>query len=266
MVLGHGNDARVLQRVINYFDDPEIDFYIHWDLKYNLPKLKSYQSHITFTPRIKVHWGTSTQVYAEQQLLKSVWNSKIKYEYIHLISSMDIPLMTKQYFKGYFKKDLYLGFSPINENDNQRLSFYYPIDQLNIREHKRFIQFIKALNIVLHINRLKKRDIVPMKGPNWFSIRSTFLPIILGYSSMDIFKHTYLSDEMYIQTILGTYRPKQLKNDNEMAARYIDWQRGKPYIFTKKDVTELRQLVNTKFAFTRKVKDPNLIDEIFGIS
>lgn len=266
MVLGYGNDARVLQKVINYFDDSEIDFYIHWDLKYNLPKLKSYQSQIVFIPRIKVYWGTSTSVYAEQKLLKSVWNSKREYEYVHLISSTDIPLMTKQYFKEYFKKDLYLGFSPLNKKDSQRLSFYYPIDQLDIREHQKIIHFIKALNIMFHINRLKNHDIVPMKGPNWFSIRSIFLPIILDYNKMDIFKHSFLSDEMYIQTILGMYRPKQLKNDNEMAARYIDWQRGKPYIFNKKDVVELKQLVNTKYAFTRKVKDPTLIDEIFNNS
>ena len=49
-----------------------------------------------------------------------------------------------------------------------------------------------------------------------------------------------------------------------MAARYIDWQRGTPYVFTKNDVPELKNVVNTKYAFARKVKDPNLINDIFG--
>lgn len=81
---------------------------------------------------------------------------------------------------------------------------------------------------------------------------------------MDIFAHSFLSDETYLQTILGDYRPKHLKDDNEMAARYIDWQRGAPYVFTKKDVSELKSVINTRYAFTRKVKDPSLVDTIFG--
>lgn len=48
-----------------------------------------------------------------------------------------------------------------------------------------------------------------------------------------------------------------------MAARYIDWKRGTPYVFTKKDIPELKEKVNTKFAFARKVEDPSLIDSIF---
>lgn len=264
MVLGSGNDAQILQKLIEHFDDPEIDFFIHWDLKYKLPRLKAKKSHISFVPRIKVYWGTSTQVFAEQKLLQSVWKSKEKYDYIHLISSTDIPLMTKQYFKCYFNKPLYLGFSPRSKEEYRRLSFYYPIDHCNIRNHKMFMHLIKAFNILLHIDRLENKNIVPMKGPNWFSIRSTFLPTILNYGHMDIFNHSFLSDETYLQTILGNYRPEHLKEDNKMAARYIDWHRGKPYVFTKEDIPELKEKVNTRFAFARKVEDPRLINGIFN--
>lgn len=264
MAMGSGNDARVLQKVINHLDDSDIDFFIHWDLKYKIPKLVSQKSHVFFTPRIKVYWGTSTQISAEKILLESVWHYKQRYDYIHLISSNDIPLMTTQYFKEFFNKDLYLGYSPRNEENTQRLSFYYPIDHFNIRDHLNLIRFIKLANTLLHVNRLKKKNIIVEKGTNWFSIRSTFLPIILSYKKMKIFKHSFLGDETFLQTILSNYRPKQLKDDNEMAARYIDWQRGKPYTFTEKDVLELKKVVNTNFAFARKVKDPNLIDEIFN--
>lgn len=264
LVLGFGSDAKVLQKVINHFDDPNIDFFIHWDLKYKIPKLVSQSSHIIFVPRTKIYWGTSSLVFAEQRLLKCAWNNARNYDYVHLISSNDIPLMTKQYFKNFFNKDLYLGFAPRNKKDDQRLSFYYPIDHLNIRGHGYLIQFIKAINLIFHINRLKGRNITPAKGVQWFSIRSKFLPSILNYKNMDIFKHTFLSDETYLQTILSDYRPEKLKNDNEMAARYIDWQRGTPYVFTKKDILELKKVVNTKYAFVRKVKDPNLLDDIFS--
>lgn len=48
-----------------------------------------------------------------------------------------------------------------------------------------------------------------------------------------------------------------------MAARYIDWKRGTPYVFGNKDLSELKNVVNTKYAFARKVNDASLVNEIF---
>lgn len=159
MVSGSGNNAEVLQKVITHLDDSDIDFFIHWDLKYKVPKLKAHNSHIIFIPRMKVYWGTSTQVYAEQKLLKNVWKSKKTYDYVHLISSSDIPLMTKEYFKTFFSKELYLGYSPESEKDNQRLSFYYPIDHLNIRKHNGFIRLIFELSSGDYLARMDADDV-----------------------------------------------------------------------------------------------------------
>lgn len=41
MVLGSGDNSEVLQKTIDHLDDPEIDFFIHWNLKYELPKLNA---------------------------------------------------------------------------------------------------------------------------------------------------------------------------------------------------------------------------------
>lgn len=102
MVMGSGYQSGVLQELINHFDDHEIDFFIHWDRKFPLPSLNSKYSKIIFIPRIKVYWGTCTQIYAKKELLKNVRAYKRKYDYVHLISSSDIPLMTKEYFKLFF--------------------------------------------------------------------------------------------------------------------------------------------------------------------
>lgn len=264
MILGSGTNFDVVQKTITHFDDSDIDFFIHWDLKYELPKFMAKKSQIYFVkPRIKVYWGTSTGIFAEQKLLKRVFLCKRKYDYIHLISSSDIPLMTKDYFKNYFKKNLYLGYMPNSEKYTRRLSFYYPIDHFSVRNKWRLIRLIEKLNILFHINRLKGFNVTLEKGPNWFSMRSSFLPLILKYKNMNIFKHSFLGDELYIQTILSSYRPEVLKNDNEMAARYIDWKRGNPYTFTKSDLTELKKQIDTKFAFARKVNDASLIDSLF---
>lgn len=92
--------------------------------------------------------GTSTLVFAEQRLLESVWQAKNHYDYVHLISSSEIPLMTKEYFKMFFTKDLYIGYSPRNKKVDRRLSFYYPIDHLNIRNRVNLLRVIKAINML----------------------------------------------------------------------------------------------------------------------
>ena len=57
---------------------------------------------------------------------------------------------------------------------------------------------------------------------------------------------------------------KNVNNDNAQAARYIDWKRGTPYIFSAKDIEELKKVKNTKYAFARKVTDSNIIKNVFN--
>ena len=68
-----------------------------------------------------------------------------------------------------------------------------------------------------------------------------------------------------VQTILGRFEAQVPKNnnDNYQAARYIDWNRGTPYVFTSKDIKELKSKVNTKYAFARKVYDSSIVSFIF---
>ena len=61
---------------------------------------------------------------------------------------------------------------------------------------------------------------------------------------MEIFNHTFLSDETFVQTVLYKYKPQNINcDDNTMAARYIDWKRGKPYVFGNKDLSELKKVL-----------------------
>ena len=123
----------------------------------------------------------------------------------------------------------------------------------------------KRGNIIFKINRVKYYpEIRFKKGPQWFSIKSKYVSEILNFNN-SIFMHGYCADELFVQTILGRFEAQEPKNDNDnfQAARYIDWNRGTPYVFTSKDVDELRSKVNTQFAFARKVSDPSIVDAIF---
>nr|WP_278769565.1 beta-1,6-N-acetylglucosaminyltransferase [Limosilactobacillus mucosae] len=129
MVLGHGEDASILQKTIDLLDCDNIDFFIHWDRKYKQPSLCSKCSKVYMIKKpILVSWGTDSQVLAEKKLFQSVIDEG-GYDYVHLISSVDMPLMTKD----YFDKDVYLGFSNVNKSICHRISWYYPFGKINPR-------------------------------------------------------------------------------------------------------------------------------------
>lgn len=265
-VIGYGENAAVLQKTINILDDNDIDFFIHWDSKYKLPKLYSNHSHIYFIKnRISVKWGSFTQIKAELLLLKLVENRNI-YDYVHLISSNDIPLMTPTYFKKFFNHEVYIGFDKkfTQKEAIKRVGYYYP-SNIDFRKHKFIRKFLICENKYFKINRLRNHPNLKIeKGPNWFSIKTKYINEILN-SNIKIFEHSYCADELFIQTILQRFKSYQIKSedDNKQAVRYIDWHRGGPYIFTINDVAELKSKVNTKYAFARKIKNPQIINSIF---
>lgn len=267
MVIGHG-DKQVLQETINLMDDKDIDFFIHWDKKFPMPKLHSKNSKIYFINRIRLFWGTDTQVIVEHNLLLAVYESGINYDYVHLISSSDIPLMTKEYFKSYFSADVYIAFvDNVTDEIRNRIQWYYPFKHVNVRSRVGAWCILKPVllfNRIFKIRRMQNSKII-QKGANWFSVRGTLVKEIVLFKDFKIFLHSYLADELYIQTILHRYKPQKCaENDNEMALRYIDWNRGGPYTFNIDDTRELSELVNTKYAFARKVTDPRIMKKIFS--
>lgn len=266
-VIGFGNNADVLQKTINILDDPNIDFFVHWDARYKMPSLYSKFSTIYYIKeRISVKWGGQSLVRVTLMLLKLV-QIHSPYDYVHLISCNDIPLMTKDYFTNYFKNEAYIGFdNQMSDNElKRRIGFYY-LGNIDFRKDKLITKLENLGNQLLNINRIKNHpEIEFKKGPQWFSIKSKYISEILNFNN-SIFMHGCCTDEIFIQTILGRFEDKEIqyKNDNYQAARYIDWKRGAPYVFTIKDVNELRSKVNTKFAFARKVTDPSIVDAVFN--
>ena len=265
MVIGYGKHADVLQKTINILDDYEIDFFIHWDKRYNLPKLKAYESKIFFvSDRIAVKWGSGTLVKATIKLMEAV-DEKKEYDYVHLISSNDMPLMTVDYFKTFFVKNAYLGFANVDSKIlANRLKYYYP-NNIDFRKYGKLALIIKYLNKMIGINRLRGKNLKIEKGPEWFSFEEKYIKEILS-KNLNMFLNAYCADELMVQTALSKLKTSKYKiiNDCEQAARYIDWKRGGPYVFNTGDANELIDAVNTHYAFARKVNDSKLIDLVFN--
>ena len=77
-------------------------------------------------------------------LMEAIFN-KGGYDYIHLISSSDILLMTKSYFKQYFRNPLYVGYVKDSSAEEYRLFYYFPFHNMNVRGKKIYIGTIKKL-------------------------------------------------------------------------------------------------------------------------
>lgn len=267
-IIGYGDKAEIVQKTINVLDDKDIAFFIHWDARYKLPSLKSKYSAISFVKnRIPVKWGGASQIQATLLLLRLVIKNNI-YDYVHLISCNDIPLMTRSYFKNYFKADTYIGFNKkfTKKDVMLRIGYYYP-NNVDFRKHKNIRRLYRFASSLLRINRLKKYPNISFKkGPQWFSIKTEYLNEILDFNN-SIFMHGFCADELFIQMILNRFETQQInsKDDNAQALRYIDWHRGGPYVFTINDVDELKKNLNTNYAFARKVVDPEVIDRIFNL-
>ncbi|WP_143437065.1 beta-1,6-N-acetylglucosaminyltransferase [Lactobacillus gallinarum] len=269
MVIGYGEEAKVLQETINILDDKDIDFFIHWDKKYTKPILRKSKSKIYYISNpISVKWGSSSLIKATIMLMEKVEKSPQCYDYAHLISSNDIPLMTKGYFKSFFTKEAYIGFSRYDKKEYgailERVKFYYP-DNIDFRKHPIIYNFCTLINKALHINRLNNYSNLHIcKGSEWFSIKADLIKDILDYKYLSNFFHGNCADEIFIPTIFSDWKNTKI-SENRQAARYIDWNRGTPYTFTLEDKNELNSKINTQYAFARKVVDPELPKCLFEL-
>lgn len=265
MVTGHGKTGNVFQRTIDLLDSHEIDFYVHWDAKYKHPKFHSQKSKIIFVKKpVKVFWGTDTQIQAEYLLMDAVAKADQEYDYVHLISAVDIPLMDKKHFLSFFEKQggghAYVDYFNVTQWDYARIRYYYPFSHINLRGSlwgSIYKRAVPPINKLFGVNRTKNRTIY--KGTNWFSIDGRYLTDILNFKDKKMFMHSYLGDELLIQTILYD----KIKDIHEASLRYIDWKRGTPYTFKATDSDELSKIVNTTYLFARKVNDPMLVDKLY---
>jgi hypothetical protein len=273
LVEGSGKDSTVLQSTISVLDDPAIDFFIHWDAKFPQPSgLYAKYSKIYFISPIKVYWGGDSQIKATIKLIKYVMHRSKKYDYLHLISSSDIPLMTPNYFKRFFTHQVYLGFDD-SKDYSWRVKYYYPHLLIEIVAKTQawwIITFWRKLQSKLGISR--NNELTIMKGCNWWSIRSDVIYKVLDYD-ISKFNYSFCGDEIFMQTILDHSFDRgnsKFISDSKQAARFTFWdlhnKSNKKKYFDLTDITSLERLVNTNFAFLRKVNDKRLAEKLFKIN
>ncbi len=281
LIIAHSNEY-ILERLLKMLDNGQNDIFLHIDkksTKLKPEKIKTYvaKSRLFFVKPMSVFWGHSSQVDCEMKLLKACVKQE-NYDYIHLISGVDLPIKAQDYIHNFFANNPNKQFLQIGDASNHlyRLNkFHFFIER---EERKGFLKLIDNINELLtyrlKINRLKKYgDLQIVKTANWFSITGECADYIVSKSNFikRFTRYTVCADEMFLGTVIWNSPFKdQIYNPNpswDGHMRYIDRIRNvgsSPHTFTIEDKDSLD---NSEMLFARKFDentDKEIIDYIYN--
>ena len=230
--------------------------YLHIDKKvrgYSPAEIESHlkQSKLVFVKPMKVSWGGDSLMKAEMRLLTEA--TKTPHQYYHLISGLDLPLKTQDEIHAFFQKNAGYDFVALeidrphncNKNFMDRLNYYYWFQNYRRRDTEDLAtkaqRWLLKLQKKQRICRTKNAGFSFQKGSNWCSVTHETATYVLNKfpKYKKYFLHTSCPDEVLIQTILVNSPYVNKVVDNNL--RYIDWERGAPYLFRQKDYPDLIQ-------------------------
>lgn len=280
LILAHTNWNQ-LKRLINLLDDSRNDIYLHLDKKHFPDKVlledivkSAHLSKVYCIDSISVQWGGFSIVKAEFRLLKSA--VKGDYDYYHLLSGMDLPLKSQDEIDAFFEKNIdkeyiHFGTKEWMENKSQRYRFYWLTSgdaSFGKRVCYKLEKKVVWLQELIHVDRLNGRQYA--SGSQWFSITNQFAQYICSHEKEILrrYHYTRIGDESFIQSIAlesGFFDKcfHQTFDDSYYSSmRYIDWERGKPYVYRSEDFSNL---IHSEYLFARKFDetiDINVINSI----
>ncbi len=285
LILAH-SQFNQLAFLVSLLDHQDNDIFIHIDKKSNIDdyfldliKSSAKQSQVYFTERVSVSWGGYSQIEAEMILFKAA-SKRDSYYFYHLISGVDLPLLSQQRIHDFFddyKDYSFLTFMNIENNgeDINRFKYYHLFESFTYRTlpgavGKLAFKIYRNLEVwiqkLFRVNRYKLFNVSPIKASQWVSLPNNIVEILIDKESdtEKMFRKSFLSDEIFIPMILN----KELRNFKVYDAsinhgykkefqgnlRYINWWDGKPYTWTdsEKDLKELRLAAKNGYLFSRK--------------
>lgn len=214
------NNFDLLEKLILRLNDYRNDIFIHIDKKSDLEnnfeeKIKDEykKSNIYFLDRINVYWGEFSQIQCELNLLKAT-TSVGKYEYYHLLSGSDYPIVSQDTIHNFFESNEGKEFIEIKPNLEKRFfdtryncyNFFVKCfknkNKLVSKLSKRLSQFLILIQYWLKIKRRKNETV--KYGSQWFSITSNAVDLILKNEEIikEKYKFTLCCDEIFLQTLL----------------------------------------------------------------
>lgn len=274
LILAHKNDYTFFS-LLKCIDYEENDIFIHMDSKnrgYDPSETESFIKHssVYHSKSIRCTWGAYSIIKAEVGLLELAVNTG-HYSFYHLISGADLPIKPQQTIHEFFDANQGKEFLRFNHPDfryDDRVRYYHFLQGCLGRKGTILKLLEKNLQKCLGIRR--NRNTAFQKGTNWFSVTDSFARYIVSRSEWirSVFRYTDCADEIFVHTLLlespfvnNLYHP-DFDNDCISIMRFIDWERGCPYVFRNDDYQEI---LDSPYMFARKFDasvDKAIIDRI----
>lgn len=279
LIIAH-NEFGLLEKLVQALDHPENDIFIHIDKKvkdfdFDFFEKSVKESKIRFASRVNVKWGDFSMVKAELNLLETALSTGVNYDYVHLISGVDIPLVNQEVMHRFFdenskKEFIHFGAEKLRDIEVNRVKYYHFATGRRNYFNRFFTKITPIIQGVVGINRIKGLDV--QRGSQWFSITEDFARYLYGKKEWieKQFSKTFIPDEFFVQTVFinspftDNLYHKEFDNSLLACMRYCDWKRGAPYTFRNEDYDEL---VNCGCLFARKFStsvDSEIIERLYS--
>lgn len=271
LIIAH-NEPEVLRTLLAMLDDVRNDIFVHIDrrARFVYESVKDYKpkhSTLVFLEHpIAVYWGDISQVQVEYMLFERAF-SQGPYAYYHLLSGVDLPIKSQDYIHAFFQQNQgkeFVGFwtDAAHRRDLHRKVYRYYLFTRYFKGGNALVHSVCALsrNLFLALQkatRYKRNQggLIFQKGFQWVSITQGFCAYLLSQKEnvFHTFRYTLCPDEIFIQTVLwnSPFREHIYNKENALigSMRYIDWERGNPYVWQEKDTDEL---LSSLYLFARK--------------
>lgn len=282
LIIAH-NELGLLQKLVTALDITQNDIYIHFDKSKYTQEVRSItarNARLTIISEVAVRWGSYSMVRCEFALLKLALQTP--HMYYHLLSGVDLPLKPAEEINAFFEASgkqfvqftkaefprhclnwvLYKHISSEKfRTGKTKLEnyLYDKIDRIGVK-----VQEFLGRKKELHFSTLQK-------GCQWFSITEPFAKYLIEMENIieEDFADAYIPDEIVVPTVfvnspwLKDQAAPELFNDSRQSMRYIDWERGEPYIFR---IGDFEELIGSGCMFARKFShsvDGEIIDALF---
>lgn len=283
LIMAH-NQPILLKKLLCALDNNRVDIFLHIDKKSNL-YIEDFKNILTksqlfFVNRKSVSWGGFSQIDITLDLLELATRND-KYDYIHFISGVDIPLKKQEEILEFFDKyqgEEFISCKPSDRSD--RIQYYYFFQNM---KQSSLIKVLNRLSLAiqkrLHVDRLKKNNLDIGLGSAWFDITDQCAQYVLTKRKLirKMFNYGNCADEMFIQTIVlnSPFRTKihrhfsNKNGDKKLEQIYLNVLRH--IVFngahpTLKTMSDKENLIVTDCLFARKFdydQYPEIVDFLY---